>query len=210
MDSNASTSANVLVWPKRVLSADDLRRHLTSQRELLLLPRTVITPLAADELKAKGVRVSWETPKPKQSAAVTGKWLVAGEKSDATGAAAIQALERDGITLIPSEIGGPACLRRFAETVVANQAAGILFYGDPGVACCIANKVAGIRAVAVFNAAQVTQAKTTLGANLFAMNTAGLTYFEVRQMLRSIVSEAAKGCDRIATLLQELDGHAHR
>jgi ribose 5-phosphate isomerase RpiB len=209
MDSNASTSANVLVWPKRVLSADDLRRHLTSQRELLLLPRTVITPLAADELKAKGVRVVWEKPKAEQ-AAPRGTWLVGQEKSDGTSAAAIDALVHEGFTLRISEIAGPKCIRQFAEQVIMDQTVGILFYGDPGVACCIANKVAGIRAVAVFNAAQVTQAKTTLGANLFAMNTAGLTYFEVRQMLRSIISDAAKGCDRIATLLQELDGHAHR
>jgi hypothetical protein len=38
-----------------------------------------------------------------------------------------------------------------------------------------------------------------LGANLFAIEMPGRTFFEFRQMLKSI-----------AKVLQELDGHAHR
>src|SRR6267142_2849159 len=99
----------VLSWPRKVLSADDLRRHLSSQRELVLLPRTIVTPLAADELKARGIRVTWGCAKP-QANVPAGKWGYAQEQPDAAVDAAIRAMERDGIALVAMEpaAGSPA------------------------------------------------------------------------------------------------------
>lgn len=203
------SSTSVLCWPKRLLSADDLRRHLTSQRELLLLPRTVITPLAADELRVKGVRILWEAPKAKDE--MTPKratWLYAQEKSDALIAAAIQALARDGIHMTAIE---NATARAVAAAIrAADHAGGILFSGDAATACCIANKIAGIRAAAIRNNVQALQAQKNLGANLFAIEFPGPTFFELRQMLRTIVAHVPKCADPVANLLKELDGHAHR
>src|SRR6516162_720780 len=99
MSGNGEIDGQVLCWPRRVLSADDLRRHLTSQRELWLLPRTVITPLAADELKARGVRVSWQVPKAAETTAPKGTWGWAQEKSDPLVEAAVKALQGEGIPL---------------------------------------------------------------------------------------------------------------
>jgi hypothetical protein len=204
-----SDSTSVLCWPKRLLSADDLRRHLTGQRELLLLPRTVITPLAADELRAKGVRILWEAPESKEEKTPKqGTWLYAQEKSDALIASAIQALERDGITLTPCD---GASARSIAKAILAaDHLGGILFCGDPVTACCIANKIAGVRAGAISNSAQALRAQKNLGANLFAIAFPGPTFFELRQMLRTIATGAPRCPDAVANLLKELDGHAHR
>src|SRR5436305_11008155 len=99
--------AQVLCWPRRVLSADDLRRHLTSQRELQLLPRTIITPLAADELKARGVRITWQDAKaaPAKEAC---QWRYAQERPDAAVTSAVQALERDGIRIAALDVPADA------------------------------------------------------------------------------------------------------
>src|SRR6516164_2024953 len=107
MSGNGETDAQVLCWPRRVLSADDLRRHLTSQRELQLLPRTVVTPLAADELKARGIRVTWQDAKP---APVNENclWGYAQERPDTAVASAMQALERDGIRLAALDVPADA------------------------------------------------------------------------------------------------------
>ena len=51
-------SADVLRWAGRVVTADDLYRSLNGHRELVLTPRAVVTPLAAEHLRARGVRVS--------------------------------------------------------------------------------------------------------------------------------------------------------
>ena len=72
------------------------------------------------------------------------------------------------------------------------------------------SKIAGIRAGATRNNAQTLRAQKNLGANLFAIEFPGPTFFELRQMLRSIATGAPKCPDAVANLLEELDGHAHR
>jgi hypothetical protein len=206
-------STVILCWPKRLLSADDLRVHLTSQREVLLLPGTVITPLAADALKAKGVRIRWQVPTAQDKAAPKqGTWCYVQEKHDAMIIPAIKALECDGNTLTPLDITSPSgsWARKAAETILARHLGGIVFCTDPASACCVANKIAGMRAAAVVNTAQVVRAKKSFGPNLFAIEMPGRTFFEVRQMLKAIVTGDTRCPEEIATLLMELDGHAHR
>src|SRR5262245_48232032 len=213
MNGMSQDSTVILCWPKRLLSADDLRMHLTSQRELLLLPRTVITPLAADELKAKGVRIRWQVPTAQDKAAPKqGTWGYAREKHDAMISAAIKATERDGSTLTPLDItaASGSWTRKAAQTILAGHLGGIVFCGDPASACCVANKIAGMRAAPVANTAQVLRAKKNLGANLFAIEMPGPTFFEVRQMLKAIVTGVARCPEEIANVLKELDGNAHR
>src|ERR1051325_3312213 len=203
---NGSTSGNVLCWPKRLLSADDLRRHLTSQRELLLLPRTVITPLAADELRAKGVRILWQTPAKEATAPKVAAWCYAVEKPDAMIRSTIQALEREGIDLTFVD----ETTRAIAERILRDgQRGAIVFTADAALVCCVANKVAGMRAAAVGNVCQVNRAKKTLVPNLFAIETQGRTFFELRQMLKTIVSGDESCPAEIAKTLKELEGHAH-
>jgi hypothetical protein len=197
-------TTTTLCWPKRLLSADDLRRHLTSQRELVLLPKTIVTPLAADELRAKGVRIRWEHAA--QASEATAKWLVVQETPSTLIASAIQALEREGITLTPMD--GSA--RTLAEIVATKGVGGVVFTSDAATAVCIANKVAGVRAVFVANVAHVARAKKSLGANLYALELAGPSFFEVKQMLKTIVAGNVQCPDDIVKTLKELDGHAHR
>ena len=210
------SSTSVLCWPKKLLSADDLRRHLTSQRELVLLPRTVITPLAADELRAKKVRISWQVPTTKDDKAPKqGAWCFAQEKPDAMIRSSIKALERDGISLTPLEISASSAssaswARSIAEAVLTNYIGGIAFCADPATVCCIANKVSGMRAASVLSVAQVMSSQKNLGANLFAIESPGPTFFQVRQMLKAIVADKPTCPDDIAKVLKELDGHAHR
>lgn len=204
---------NVLCWPKKLLSADDLRLHLTNQRELQLLPRTIITPLAVDELKAKGIRVVWQVS-PVMSAANGGvesnRWFYAQEKHDTMISSVLQALSREGIVLSPLETMPGPWVVRFAELILANHAGGVAMVREPGLICCIANKVAGIRAASVHDVPQVASVKKSMGANLFAMDGAGKTFFEVRQMLRTITASAPTCGEGVAKTLSELDGHAHR
>jgi hypothetical protein len=203
MSGNGQFDAQVLCWPRRVLSADDLRRHLTSQRELQLLPRTIITPLAADELKARGVRITWQAVQ--ATAEKPGGWRYVQETPDATVTAAVQALERDGTKLTATD----AALATVAQTV-AQGGCVVLFCSDPALAACVANKHSGVRAAAVATPQAAVRARQTLGANLLAIEMPGRTFFELRQILRAICTSAASCPEPLAKTLKELDGHAHR
>jgi hypothetical protein len=88
--------------------------------------------------------------------------------------------------------------------------AAVLFCADAGLACCVANKVPGVRAVAVVGVGQAVRALRTLGSNLLVVETAGRTYYEFRELLR-LCQENSSACPLgLAGVLQELDGHAHR
>lgn len=215
MNPQATTlDAQVLCWPKRLLSADDLRRHLTSQREVMLLPRAIITPLAVDELRAKGVRVTWSLPKANdREPAKSGKWFYSQEKPDALITSVVKALERDGVTLTPLDFAGPPTTwaKSIGESILrANYLGGVAICSDAGLVCCIANKLSGIRAATVFSVAQVQRAKASLAANLFALESSGRTFFELKQILRTITANAGACPASVAETLQELDGYAHR
>ena len=70
---NGSNGA-VLNWPGRVLTADDLRRHLNGRRELMLSSRTVVTPLAAEQIRINGLHVTREPDRSQSSVAGPNRW----------------------------------------------------------------------------------------------------------------------------------------
>jgi hypothetical protein len=211
-----ASDGQVLCWPRRVLSADDLRRHLTSQRELQLLPRAIVTPLAADELKARGIRVTRQAAMPSEEATVSaGRWGYAQDRPDAAVESVVWALERDGTPMValPAPSGAPwEWARAIAECIARGECCGgVVFAVDPELVCCVANKVSGLRAAAVATPQAAARARQGLGANLLAVETAGRTFFELRQILRTICGNDAACCpEPVAKALKELDGHAHR
>jgi hypothetical protein len=206
MSGNGQIDAQGLCWPRRVLSADDLRRHLTSQRELQLLPRTIVTPLAADELRARGVRITWKDAQPAATSDAR-PWGYAQERPDAVIDAAIAALERDGVRL--TRLDAPAGALWSVATMPGPGV--VVFASDPALLCCVANKHSGVRAAVVATPQAAARARQTLGANLVAIEMPGRTFFELRQILRTICSNGPAPCPpELAAALKELDGHAHR
>jgi hypothetical protein len=128
---------------------------------------------------------------------------------------AVRALRREGLTI--RDLAAPRDLpcrwaRAVAECVAAGECAGgVVFCEDPGLVCCVANKVPGLRAVPVTTVGQAARATLTLAANLLAVEMPGRTFFEVRQILRTLYVAQAGACpDGVACTLRELDGHAHR
>jgi hypothetical protein len=195
----------VLCWPGRLLSADDLRRHLTGQKEIVVAPRTIVTPLAADELRGKGVRLRREEIAATNGKAAAGTWGYALETPDGLVESAVAAVRREGAALIV--LAGHTPLE-WALAVTKEYAGGIVFSADPSLVCCVANKLKGVRAAAVNNVKQAAQARRTLGANFLAVETPGRTVFELRHIVRTALQTAACPPD-VAKLLEELE-HAHR
>lgn len=144
------------------------------------------------------------------------RWGYAVEgKPEAMLQVALRSLEREGTIPQPlPECNGDSCtwVRRVAECLQKGTCrTAILFCDDPGLACCIANKVPGIRAATVWTVTQAERAIDQLGANLLAVEMAGRTYFEFRELLRLCCERMPAACPGgVACVLQELDGHAHR
>lgn len=110
------------------------------------------------------------------------------------------------------ECKGESCtwIRSVADCLRSGRCrTAVLFCRDACLACCIANKVPGVRAAAVGSVAQAARALEQLGANLLVVEMADRTYFECKEMLR-LCCEGSDCPPSVACILQELDGHAHR
>ncbi len=128
---------------------------------------------------------------------------------------AVQALAREGLTMRPLPAAGGELPCRWARAVAqclarGECAGGVIFCTDTGLVCCVANKVPGLRAAAVTTVAQAARATQALGANLLAVEMPGRTFFEIRQILRTLFAATPVCPDGVACTLRELDGHAHR
>lgn len=128
-------------------------------------------------------------------------------------AAAVMSLRREGLAVreLPLEGGPHTWAREVAEAVAhGHLSAAVVFCSVPCVAACVANKVPGVRAVSVSTVGQACLATLELAANLLVVEMPGRTYFEVKQLLRTIHNPGAACPDHVARTLQELDGCAHR
>jgi Ribose/Galactose Isomerase len=207
-------NGEILRWTSQVVSARDLRQALNGHRELVLPARAVITPLAAEQLRANGIRISRRALEEPPSSNT--HWGLAQERPHVLVRSAVQALQREGVLLRelePPETSSPAAWARAVADCIARGECqgGVVFCEDAGLLCCVANKVAGLRAALANTVTQAARATLTLGANLLAVEMPGRTFFEVRQIIRTCCSKAAPACPAgVACTLQELDGHAHR
>jgi hypothetical protein len=219
MDANGqarkgSLDGQILHWPGRVLTAEDLRRSLNGHHELVLTPRAIVTPLAAEHLRTNGIQIVRKANE--ERPATIKAWGYAQDRPHPVIRSAVQAVERDGLSLTEWPVNGDQAVchwaKAAAECIARGECrGGVLFCQDPGLVCCVANKVPGLRAVAVVTVAQAAKATTTLGANLVAVEMPGRTFFEVRQILRTLCAVGAPVCPPgAACTLEELDGHAHR
>jgi hypothetical protein len=148
-------------------------------------------------------------------AKTTDAWGYAQDQPYPFVALAVLALGREGICVVELPGEGTDLPCRWSKAIAACVArgdcrGGVVFCDDPGLVCCVANKVSGLRAVAVSTIAQAARAIRTLNANLLAVEMPGRTFFEVRQILRTLCGCAAGCPDGVARTLGELDGHAHR
>ena len=128
---------------------------------------------------------------------------------------ALQMVRRNGDDVLPlPTCEGESCdwVRRIAECLRDGTCRGaVLFCDDAGLACCVANKVKGVRAAAAASVPQARRALDGLGVNLLVVEPEGRTFYELKRMLQLCCGRPESACPPgVACVLQELDGHAHR
>src|SRR5262249_55882490 len=128
----AAANGQVLTWPRRVLSAGDLRHSLNGHREGVIRPDTVVTPLAGDELRQSGIRVRRLPPTP----SVKSAWGYGQDRPHGLVQSAVQALSREGLAVrdLPPAEGTLPCrwARAVAQCLATGECAGgVLFCEDP-------------------------------------------------------------------------------
>lgn len=215
MDHSGATAdekTSVLAWTANVLTEADLRRAWQGQRTVEVPRNAVVTPLARERMRECGVALTWRA-NAKSMAAPDG-WAIAIEANDAKALSVVRAFTGDGRAHVLFEGPGAATrsawYRSLAEQV--GNARGVLAFCSDAAACvCIAAKVPGVRPAAALSPAQTARVLLTLGCNFMAIETAGRTFFELRQIARTVCdSGKPEAPPETAVVLKELDGRAHR
>ncbi len=209
----------VLTWSDPLLTWEALRSRLNGLRELVLGPKTLVSPLLLDELRDRkitvrrdgeassgAVRAAHEAERSKRSLGV------AVQTSDGGVASAMEALKREGVELPAWQPKG-ATLAAWSWSLahlVKEQGRGIAFTADAALVACLACKVAGVRAATVINAAKTSRAIKEFAANLLTVEIPGPTFFELKQILRAAATTLPASPGEVERVFKELDGHAHR
>jgi hypothetical protein len=211
-----TADGRVLRWPDRVVTAAGLERRLNGHHELVLPASAILTPAAVDHLRDRGVRISRQPPEAANAAPAATAWGYSQDRPYPLVSSAVQSLGREGMSWKDLTLAGSESPCRWARAVAECVArgeclGGVVFCQDPGLVCCVANKVAGLRAVTTNTIGAAARTTLTLGANLLIVEMPGRTFFEVRQILRILCQPGQPVCPPgVACALEELDGHAHR
>lgn len=142
-------------------------------------------------------------------------WGYGQERSYPMVEPAVRMLNREGYSLLPviKESSQALCqwARQVAERLSRGEFRGVVLYcSDPGLVACVANKVPGLRAAAVSTVDQAARATFTLAANVLVVEMPGRTFFEIRQMLRLLLTSGTRCAGELAKTLEEMEGHANR
>jgi hypothetical protein len=208
------TTMTVLTWTARVLTEADLRRVWNGEQTIEVGRRTVVTPLARERLRECGVAMTWRPDKDIKTA--SNGWGLAVESNDTRALSVVRAFDGEGSNRQLFE--GPETKSRsqwygsLAEKISSASVRGlVVFCTDAAVCVCVAAKAPGVRPATAISAAHAARVLITLGCNFMAIETTGRTFFELRQITRTICdSGKPEAPPEVAAVLKELDGRAHR
>jgi len=157
---------------------------------LVFGPKAVLTPSALEFLATR--KLDWSRADSSDAVAgPRGKWLAIVTRSTPAVAAALDLTAKDRATEWNRELTG--CHREAAGRAVSALCRGecdavVIFTGKPEAAVCRANRNPNVRGAAVLTVARIKSLKDQMGANLFAIDPAERTAFELRNLLRELGS----------------------
>jgi hypothetical protein len=173
-----------------VITAALLEERGISFGPILIAAKSVLTPSARDFLAKR--KVDWKRVPPNQmTAGLRGKWLAIVTRSTPAVAAALDSISQDAAPEWNRELAG--CHREAVSRAISALCRGecdavVVFTGKPEAAVCRANRNPNVRAAAVTAATRVKTLMQDLGANLFAVDPAERSAFELRNLLRELGS----------------------
>jgi hypothetical protein len=176
-----------------VITGELLEQRLNgnSQRTIRIGPKAVLTPSARDFLKQRNIE--W-TRLEKNAAPATnsGIWKAIVASSTPALASALDEIGKTAGTRWERELSGDATEAATAavSALCRGEAVGVaVFAGNAAAVACRANRNAKVRAAVVWSVRCVEAAKRQIGSNLIAVDPAGKSYFELRNLVRAFAAD---------------------
>ncbi len=189
----APASAAAAVEPRfrlsqDIITADLLAENAAGQNAVEVSSRAIVTPSAKDWLRHNKVELTRGTRTQASSASKSSDWLVVVHSAGETVEKVLEDASRSGsIGSDRESVANATSAAKAAGEAVAGGGRGVVVIsGEPEVVACLANRSESVRAAVVADAAAVARVKAGLNGNVFVVDPAGRSYFELRNLLRRI------------------------
>jgi len=185
----AAAGEGELVVSSRVVALAELKDRLNAVRKLVVPPHAIVTPAVRDELRRRNISLAFgEKTAVAKTTGVRLVLLVAREAMDPT--SLVASLENEGIAV---ETQTSDCMIKSTDQLAAELRKGntlaVLVTTYVPAALCLANRLAGVRAVWGLDARTVASDTAAVGANLLVVNPTGASLFQLRQLVTRFYRE---------------------
>jgi hypothetical protein len=179
--------------PDDVITAALLEARPPNFQTLVIGMKSVLTPSAREFLARR--KIEWKRATcHSRSKSPSSTWLAIVVRSTPAVVGGLDASAKESGAAWNRELAG--CDReasaRGIGAVCRGEANGVvIFTGKPEAVACRANRHARVRAVAVATAPRAKELRAEMGVNLFAVDPAQKSAFELRRLLREIAAGGA-------------------
>jgi hypothetical protein len=183
-----------LIVSARVVTMNDILGRLDSVRRVVVLREAIVTPAVRDELLRRGIPLEFAADAGNcRPAAVRLSLVASGTEFDPTALAA--ALKREGFC---AECSASDCLIAATDQLAAEvskpDTLGVLLSRHVAVGLCLANRLAGVRAIAGGDASGVAASAAAIGANLLVADPQAGSFFQLKQMISEFGRGGVRPC----------------
>ncbi|MFP6763804.1 MAG: hypothetical protein VB858_09300 [Planctomycetaceae bacterium] len=175
----------------KVITGDLLSKHVADRGIVRISPAAILTPTAQDWLRNRNVEVIRDG-RTSRNTTPSARWLAivhSGSESAATVLSDIGRMTDVSLTTESAETATEAA-RRAVLDLRSGEAHGIVAFSSAAESiACLANREICVRAAAVKTVDDVRRVTTLMGCNLLALDAEGLGFFELRNLLKTALSE---------------------
>ena len=186
-----------LIVERRVVTLADLPERLDGVRRVVVPPGAVVTPSVRDALHRRHLPLIFGTPTTQASAGSPRVILMTlGAKHDP--APLVKDLAGEGFAVEPRRVDCLiAATDQLAGELRPGGTLGVLLTGHAAAALCLANRLAGVRAVRAATVEGVSADAEAVGANLLVVDPAAQGSFPTRQMVLRFLRTGPWECPQV-------------
>jgi hypothetical protein len=174
-----------------VITADVLAEKVAGRSKVVVEERAIVTPSARDWLRHNKVELIHGATGASASVEMKSDKLVITQSSSQTIDRVLEDAGRKsngGWNRKSVESADEAAKKAIGEFRRESSRVIVVLTSEPEFAACLANRNEKVRAAVVADAAAVVRVKSRLDGNVFVIDPAGRSFFELRNILRRVQS----------------------
>lgn len=172
-----------LILTEQVVTLATLKDRLTGAKRVIVAHGTIITPAAADELKARVIRLEFETNT--KNTLGQRKSLLLAVTTNHNPKALVKRLTASGIDVEQlTATNWKDTVTRMTQKIKHGETKGVILTDRPAAAACHANRDSAIRAAMASDLRSVKDATDSLDANLLLVDPAAHSLNTLENLLR--------------------------